>query len=304
MTKPITHSRFLQLRQLSKLAHKRFTTRQRMDGAFTGRHLSQRSGGAGEFSDYREYSAGEDLRRLDWKVLGRTGRAYVKIFKDENNLVCTIMIDASRSMLFGGRHANDTRGSKLEYAQYFSTALSHLVGLQRDQIGLAVVGDGLHEYLRPGSAQIHVSRLQEVVENLETKPKTELARGLSSVFQQSQRRGVLLLLTDFLVDDLEAVFAQLRLYRQRQWEVITLHLVHPEEESLPEGPAYRFEGLENEGVFHCSPDQIRDAYCRRFESHCAVVRSQALAIGCDYRRISTAVPYINTLNQFLIGRAG
>ena len=296
-------SRFLELRRLSLLAHKRFSTRQRVDGMLAGRHVSQRSGGAGEFSDFREYSAGEDLRRLDWKVLGRTGRAYVKIYKDENNLVCTPVIDASGSMNFGGG-ASGERGTKLEYAQYLATALSHLIGLQRDQVGLAVIADGLQEHFKPGASQKHVLALQEAIEKIETQPKSDLAGGLGELFPQSGHRGVLLVMSDFLVDDTDALFAQLRLYRQRQWEVIALHLIDPEEESLPEGVAFRFDGLEGEASVRCAPDRIRDAYRQKFEAHCAVVRSQALAIGADYRRVSTAVPYIETLNQFLIDRAG
>src|SRR5918996_151621 len=94
-------SRFLDLRSLASLAHMRFVTRQQIEGAYSGRHRSKQLGGAGEFADYREYSEGEDLRRLDWKVLARTGRAYVRLFQDETNLLCTLAMDASASMEFG-----------------------------------------------------------------------------------------------------------------------------------------------------------------------------------------------------------
>ena len=98
-----TTSRFLDLRALAALEQKRFTTRHRIEGTYSGRHTSRQLGGAGEFVDYREYTAGEDLRRLDWRVLARTGRAYVRLFQDETNLVCTMMIDASRSRALAWR---------------------------------------------------------------------------------------------------------------------------------------------------------------------------------------------------------
>ena len=113
-----------------------------------------------------------------------------------------------------------------------------------------------------------------------------------------------MVVSDFLVDDLEATFAALRLFRHRAWEVILLHLIHPDEERLPEGTAYRFEGLENDGIVPCSPADIRSAYAARFASHVAMVRQMALAGGCDYRRVSTAVPYLQTLGGFLVERAG
>src|SRR5205823_9134781 len=122
MTSAQTRSRFLELPALAALAHLRFSTRHRIDGTYTGRHQSRQQGGAGEFVDFREYSAGEDLRRLDWKVLARTGRAYLRLFQDETNLLCTLAIDASGSMNFG--QGTKGRGSKLQYAQYLTTALS------------------------------------------------------------------------------------------------------------------------------------------------------------------------------------
>jgi uncharacterized protein (DUF58 family) len=98
-------SRFLDLRALSALEHMRFTTRHRIEGAYSGRHQSRQQGGAGEFVDFRQYSGSEDLRRLDWKVLGRTGKAFVRLYQDETNLLCTLAIDASGSMRFGARGA-------------------------------------------------------------------------------------------------------------------------------------------------------------------------------------------------------
>src|SRR5688500_5087072 len=97
-------SRCLDLRALSALAHMRFATKHQIDGSYSGRHRSKQQGGAAEFVDYREYSAGEDLRRLDWKVLARTGRPYVRLYQDETNLSCTVLIDASNSMRFGSTH--------------------------------------------------------------------------------------------------------------------------------------------------------------------------------------------------------
>lgn len=297
-------SRFLDLKALASLEHMRFTTRNRVEGSYSGRHQSRQQGGAGEFVDFREYVDGEDLRRLDWKVLARTGRAYVRLYQDETNLLCTLVVDASGSMRFGGRSARDLKGSKLEYAQYLSTALSQVISRQQDQVGLAVVSEGLKEFIPPGSTRDHVANLQETIERLATRPVTNLASGLRDLFQRLTRRGVLLVMSDFLVDDPEAVFGAIRLFRHRRWEVVVLHLVHPDEERLPEGRAYRFEGLENEGLVDCTPAEIRRLYQDRFEAHAAMIRTLALAGGCDYRRVSTAIPYLQTLGGFLVERSG
>ncbi len=289
-------SRFLDPGTLSSLSHLRFSTRHRIEGSYSGRHQSRQQGGAGEFVDYRQYSGSEDLRRLDWKVLGRTGKSFVRIYQDETNLLCTLALDTSGSMAFGAK-------SKLEYAQYLSTAMSYLIVHGQDQVGLAVLDDRLRFHLPPGGTFSHLARLHEEIENLAVRPSTTMAAGLRTLFEQSKRRGVLLLMSDFLMDDLSDVFAAVKLFRHRNWEVAVLHLVHPEEESLPEGTAFRFEGMEGEGRMDCTPADVRADYQRRFARHLASVRQFALAGGCDYRLVSTSIPYMQTLSGFLVDRA-
>ena len=297
-------SRFLDMRALAALEHMRFSTRHRVEGTYSGRHESRQKGGAGEFADFREYTAGEDLRRLDWKVLARTGKAYVRLFQDEKNLLCTLAVDASRSMWFGAANDSDGTGSKLEYVQYLATALSHVIAGGQDLVGLAVLGAELRDAFPPGGTQTHVVTLQAAIENIPTEPTTHMAGPLRDLFQRTRSRGVLMLMSDFLVDDLDDVFAAVRLFRHRQSEVVILHVIHPDEERLPEGPAFRFEGLENDGHVNCSPAEIRDDYRKRFEAHAASVRTLALSNGCDYRRVSTAVTYLQILGDFLVERSG
>jgi uncharacterized protein (DUF58 family) len=294
-------SKFLDMAALASLRHMRFAPKGRIEGSYAGRHRSRTRGGAAEFVDYREYSAGEDLRRLDWKVLARTERPYVRIYQDETDLSCTMVLDASHSMAFSG--SNGTI-SKLAYVQYLSTAISQLIRDQRDRVGLAVLAKGLQDFHSPAGMASHVGRIQESIETLKTTPQSDLATGLRDLFGRLNRRGVLLVMSDFLVDDLNAVFASLRLFRHNHWEVVVLHVVHPEEERLPEGLAYRFEGMENDGDVNCSPADIRRAYEEAFEANAAAVRGNAMAAGCDYRRVSTAVPYMHTLGTFLIEQNG
>jgi uncharacterized protein (DUF58 family) len=232
--------------------------------------------------------------------LARTGRAYIRLFQDETNLLCTLAMDASSSMDFGGVSGK----TKLEYAQYLATALSHVISRQQDQVGMAVISDGLKDVMPPGGTRLHVTRVQEAIEKLATMPQSRLADGLRDLFTRMTRRGVLLLMSDFLVEDLEGVFSAVRLFRHRRWEVVVLHLVHPEEEVLPAGLAYRFEGMENDGRIDASPAEVRKLYEEKFAGHCTMVRDLSLAAGCDYRRVSTRTPYLETLGGFLVERSG
>lgn len=298
--RPTARSRFLDLKSLAALAHMRFVTRRQIDGAYSGRHRSRQQGGAAEFADYREYVEGEDLRRLDWKVLARTGRAYVRLFQDETNLLATMFIDASGSMTFAGHSGK----SKLDYVQHLATAFSHVISRQQDQIGLAIANEGLADLRPPGSRSTHVIGIQTAIEQLQTKPTTNLPTALRDLFSRLSRRGVLLVMSDFLVDNPDDLFSALRLFRHRHWEIVLLHIIHPEEERLPQGLAYRFEGLENDGRIDASPTDIQKFYEDRFNTHCATIREMALASGCDYRRVSSATPYLETLGTFLVERAG
>ena len=282
----------------------RFATRHRIDGTYSGRHRSRQQGGAGEFVDFREYSGSEDLRRLDWKVFGRTGKAFVRLHQDETNLLCTLALDASGSMQFNGGSSTGGPLSKLEYAQFLATALSHIISGSQDQVGLAILTDHLREFMAPRATLTHIALLQEKIEQLCAEPSTSMAEGLHELFERSRGRGTLLLMSDFLMQDLEAVSAAIRLFRHRGWEIVLLHIVHPREERLPEGTAYLFVGLEGDGSQACSPFEICAEYERRFKAHLAMVRQLALAAGCDYRFVSTSVPYLRTLQGFLVERSG
>ena len=169
-----TRSRFLDLPALAALAHMRFATRHRIEGAYSGRHVSRQQGGAGEFADFREYSGGEDLRRLDWKVFARTGKAFIRLHQDETNLVCTLAIDASGSMRFGG---TATRSCRVEtgICPVSATALSHIIVSGQDQVGLAVLQGELDEFLPPAGTVTHLARVHELIERLSTEPTTQLA---------------------------------------------------------------------------------------------------------------------------------
>ncbi|HET6882682.1 MAG TPA: DUF58 domain-containing protein [Pirellulales bacterium] len=292
---------FLDLRELTALEGLRFSTRHRIEGSYTGRHASRQLGGAGEFVDYREYSVGEDLRRLDWKVLARTGRSYVRLYQDETNLVCTLLIDVSGSMAY---HGVEMKQTKLAYAQHLASALAHVIRHGQDQVGLALAADQVREFIAPGSTSAHLAHVYDAIENIVTEPTTRMSAALGDLFTRLNRRGVLLVMSDFLWDDLDDAFASLRLFRRRYWEVILVHLIHPEEERLPQGAAFRFEGLEREGQVDCSPQEIGALYERRFAAHVAMIRSLALAIGCDYRRVVTSTPYLRTLAGFLVERTG
>lgn len=297
-------SRFLEMGVLSRLAHLRFGTKHTVEGSYSGRHRSRHRGGAAEFVEHRQYSPGDDVRRLDWKVLGRTGRSYVRLYEDETSLMATMVLDVSRSMLFGARSARDTAGSKLDYARCICAALAHIIIRERDRFGLALASSRLDTYLPAGSTSGQLGAVLSAIEEVEPVPDTVLSVPLRELFARLSQRGVLIVVSDFLDNDLERLFAAVKLFRHRHFGVLLLHVLHPQEEKLPTGPAYRFEGLEGEGFRVCSPQEVAYLYERRFRAFLTGLRARAVAAGCDYYLLPTAVPYVQHLKKLLVERRG
>jgi hypothetical protein len=146
--------------------------------------------------------------------------------------------------------------------------------------------------------------MQEAIANARCDGPTYLSESLNDVFMRVRRRGVLLVVSDFLVETLDPVVAALRLFRSRGWETVALHIVHPDELRLPEGVAFRFTGLEGELAVNCRPAEIRQQYERRFASHLEVVRGGLLAAGCDYRRFLTSTDYLQAVRSFFVPKRG
>jgi uncharacterized protein (DUF58 family) len=299
-------SPYLESLRLTGFEKMRFTPQRQVDGAYSGRHASRRRGGSSEFVDFREYTPGDDLRRVDWKAMGRMDRAYLKLYQDETDLSCTILIDTSGSMMQGGKSPRNHAGSKLAWAQYFATALSHLIVIQRDAVGLLQGSQTAEkndwDYLPPNCSLQQRGLVHEGIARMFPKGPTQLDDALKNLLLRVRRRGVLLLLTDFLVDDMTPILGSLRQFRMRGWETVAFHLIHPDELRLPAGNAFRFIGLEQEGFLQCQVNTLRREYETKFNQYCESVRKGVLSVGGNYHRIETSKSYLEVLRSFLVAR--
>jgi uncharacterized protein (DUF58 family) len=299
-------SPYLESLRLTGFEKMRFTPHRRVEGAYSGRHASRRKGGSGEFVDFREYTPGDDLRRVDWKAMGRMDRAYLKLYQDETDLNCTLLIDTSGSMMQGGKSPRNHVGSKLEWAQFLATALSHLIVVQRDAVGLLhsnTISDKTSwSYLPPSSSLQQRGLIHDGIAKMFPKGPTQMDGALKDLLLRVRRRGVLLLFTDFLVDDMASILSSLRQFRMRGWETVAFHLIHPAELRLPAGNAFRFIGLEQEGFLQCQVNTLRQAYENKFNHYCESVRKGVQSVGGNYHRIETSKSYLEILRSFLVSR--
>jgi uncharacterized protein (DUF58 family) len=292
--------RYLDLAAMEALRDVRLQPRGASEGTFAGPHKSHYRGTAVEFADYREYTPGDDIRLVDWKVFARTDRHYVRLFDAERNLLTYLVVDKSGSMDYAG--AVRLTHSKLEHSARLAAALGYLVVRGGDEVGLSLADSRLHSHLPPGASWPHLNRMLDELGRAEAEGRTDLGECLSRVFARIKRRGVLVVLSDFL-DAGGSFWKAIDLFRRSRFDVILFHVLHPEELDLPDLATARF--LEMEGGtrhFNAEPQTIRAEYRLRFDAFLSEIKAGCQARGCDWFLAKTADHPCAFLRRCFLGR--
>jgi len=264
-----------------------------VEGFWTGLHRSPYHGFSAEFTEYRQYSPGDDPRYLDWKVYARSDRSFIKKFEDETNLRCHLLFDRSRSMNYGS-----TGYSKGQYAATLAATVAHFLHSQGDAVGLLAFDDQMREYLparhRPG----HLRHLMLALEKPAGGHATHLVEPLSRFAALVRKRGLVIYISDFLapLERLETGLATLTASGQ---EVTVFQVLDPRELTLELGDAALYEDMETGQRVYLDPATSRNGYQARITAHCEAVRSACQQHGIGYHRLSTADPLELALFEFL-----
>ncbi len=269
-----------------------------VEGFWSGLHRSPYHGFSVEFTEYRQYSPGDDPRYLDWRVYGRTDRHYIKKFEDETNLRCHLVVDQSRSMSFASSEAVPT---KAEYAATLAATLGWFLHLQGDATGLFTFDGQIRDYLparhRPG----HLRQLMLALDRPAGGESTDLASPLERLTGLVRKRGWIVLLSDFLAPlaRLEPALSGLAACGH---ELTVFQILDPAEVTFDFTDAAWFEDLETRRTLFIDPLAARDAYRRRLEAHCAELRRFCDGLGIACHRIQTNQPLDIALLEFLRDR--
>jgi uncharacterized protein (DUF58 family) len=286
--------------ELSSLRDLELLARTTVEGLRQGLHRSPFHGYNAEFSQYRHYRPGDDLRYVDWKAFGRTDRLYSRQFRETTNLNAMFVIDASRSMAFP-----EGSGSKFLLAQAAVAVLATLVIDQGDAAGLlAVTGsgrDGTH-YVPPRSGRHHLHLQLAALAKLPCSGREPVATALRRVSTLVRRRGLIILASDLYEE--EATLAEIKRLARMGHDVVTVHVIAREEFTLPRGGATEFVDLETEATLVASGDALADEYGAAFASFLVRSRQSIEREGLDYVRVVTGEPLEPVLRRFLIGRHG
>ena len=269
-----------------------------VEGYLSGLHRSPYHGFSIEFAEHREYAPGDDLRYLDWKVLGRTDKYYLKQYEDETNLICYLVLDVSESMRYRGP---DSPLSKLEYAQCLAAALAWLVLQQQDAVGLVTFDEEIRADVRPSSSAAHLRPLLQVMEAAEPRAKTATGPIFHELAERFRKRGVVLILSD-LFDDVAAMLAGLKHFRHRRHDVILLHVLDAAELDIPFRSPTLFRGLEQQADVLADPRSLRKAYLRELAAYQQDLQRGCRSQGMDYQLVRTDQPLDAVLSAYLSQR--
>jgi uncharacterized protein (DUF58 family) len=267
-----------------------------VEGFLKGIHRSPYHGFSVEFSEYREYTPGDDPRYLDWRLYARSDRYYVKRFEDETNLRCYLVLDSSRSM--GYRSGSY---SKSEYARTAAATIAHFLTTQRDAVGLLTFEDKITDYLPP---RYRPGQLRRLLAALEREPQgraTNLSEPLEQIAATVRKRGLIVLLSDLLAPT-EAFKNRLGYLRSRGHDVVVLRILDPVEVSFRFASPAMFHDVESGREVYVDPESARGEYLRRFAAHAAEVERSCVDLGIEYQMVTTDRPLELVLFDLLKAR--
>ncbi|HTA31643.1 MAG TPA: DUF58 domain-containing protein [Candidatus Cybelea sp.] len=292
--KPALKRSLLAPAELERFGNLLVFARSMVEGYFVGKHKSPARGSSVEFTDYKEYIAGDDPKRIDWRAYGRSRRLYVRQFEAETDMVIYLMVDVSGSMNYAGYYGE----SKFVLAARIAAALAYLMMHQGDKASLVLFARKLKLFIPPGGTRRHLHNMVSELEAVQPASGTGLADALSECDLLFKKRGRLVVLSDFW-DDTEKTFEALSRFLHRKFEILLLQVVHPHELDLPSVHAARFHDMETQQEVEVEPEEIRAAYRASVRA-----RAEGLAQAANQRRISHAQvntdrPYLDAIEAYL-----
>jgi uncharacterized protein (DUF58 family) len=282
---------------LTSIGDLELVARVTVDGTVAGLHRSPFHGYSAEFSQYRHYRPGDDLKYVDWKLFARTDRFYTKQYRETTNLLAQIAVDASASMGYSGSRAI----AKLDYARLLAAALAHLISTQGDAAGLVVYDEGLRTYIPSRSGQAHLRGLLIALSKMVARGATSTSTALKRATDLLKRRGLLLVISD-LYDEDARIEEELRRAARIGHEVAVFHVLTRDEIDFPFRADVRIEDLESGRHVLSGPSTAQD-YRRTFSGFLDRWRTRCTSNGIDYTLVTTDAPLDTALRGYPLRRA-
>ena len=289
---------FLNPAQMAKLNRLSLQSRSVVEGTLAGRHRSAQKGASTEFADHRAYIQGDDLKRIDWKVLGRTDRYFVRRYQDETNLRVYLLVDRSASMAYTSSSKHPT---KFRYAGMLAAALGYVVLKSRDSAGLVLYDEGAPTIFPCRNSFSDFDNALTTLHETTPRNKTAGAEAMHQIAESIRRRAMVIVFSD-LIENTDELFQAFAHFRKQGHDVTIFHVLDPAELDLALQPATEFEDLETGEKVLCNPKAIAEEYAKVFGEFLERNRVACSDMKIDYRLCRTDVAPDTFLRSYLLGR--
>jgi uncharacterized protein (DUF58 family) len=293
---PDDPQRYLDPLTLAKVRGLELQARLLVEGYLSGMHKSPYHGFSVEFAQHREYVPGDDIKHIDWKVYGRTGRYFLKQYEEETNFVCWLFIDVSESMRYTSGEV-----TKFDYACMTAAALAYLILHQQDSVGLVTFDDQVRQFLRPSSQPSHLKEIVRALNQGTSKEKTRLAPIFHDAAERIARRGLIFILSD-LFDEVPDLLAGLSHLRYNRHEVVVFHVLDAAELEFPFQQATLFRGLEEYPELLTDPRSLRRGYLSELQAFISELQNGCRQQNIDYVQLRTDASPGVALSSYLAHR--
>jgi len=279
---------------LARLSNLYLRARWVVEGIMSGIHRSRSKGFSVEFEEHREYSPGDEIRRIDWKALGKFDRYFIKEYEDETNLRAYLILDTSASMNYASNGI-----TKFEYGCILTASLAYLILKQQDAAGLVTFSDRIESFIPPRARRGYLMEILRAIERRAPSGETNLGKILLEVAGKMKRRGLVILVSD-LLDEPEEILKGLRLFRFKGNDVVVFHLLDAAELDLPFDGNVLFEDMEAANLkVTADPQAIRKIYRKVVEEFVDHLRKECRENSMDYQLLSTSTPLDHALVSYL-----
>jgi len=293
-----SYQQFLQPEVVSRIKNLELIAKSIVEGFLVGLHKSPFHGFSVEFSEHRQYMPGDNIRDIDWKVLGRTDRYYIKRYEEETNLKAYILVDISGSMGYTSHSV-----TKLQYACYLAAAFSYMFLKQRDAVGLVLFSDKIHRLLPAKSTKSYLKYiLKELNAAQPQKSSTAVSQTLHLLAEKIRRRGLVILLTEFLYEDSQKILEGLRHFRYYHHEVLVFNLLDPNDKFFNFQDEVTFVDLETGEQLKTQPYLIREDYRELVENFYGTLTRECRTMHVDFQSILTTENFDKALLKYLLMR--
>jgi len=294
---PESSYEYFEPERIAKLRNLNLLARQAVEGFISGLHRSPHKGFSVEFAEHREYTAGDDIKHLDWVAYGRTDRYYVKQYEQETNLRAYILLDVSGSM--GYRHSAPV--TKFVYGCYMAACLSYLMCRQQDMVGVIGFDEQVRFHLPPHSTPAHLDRVFRQLEQASPSHDTRIAPTFHELANRVPKRGLVVVISD-LYDEPSEIMKALQHFVFRRHQIIVFHLMDPAELEFPFKRVLSFLDMESGERLQVDPRYVRDGYVAEVEAFVAAYRRECGQRNIEYVLTRTEEPYDRFLLNYLARR--